>query len=110
MRASPSRVRSAHPAVEIDEPTASDRFLPPTPSRDLEALPVESEASSAHLVSRHRHCGSPACGRWSAPGTVQADLLMTPNPRRPVELLGPLPPNAPVGGAALQPPVENQQA
>lgn len=26
-------------------------------------------------LSRHRHCGSPACGRWSAPGTVQADLL-----------------------------------
>jgi hypothetical protein len=60
-------------------------------------------------LSRHRHCGSPACDRWSAPGTVQADLLMTPNRRRPVELLGPLPPAAPAGGAALQPPVENQQ-
>lgn len=61
------------------------------------------------LLSRHRHYGSPACGRWAAPGTVQADLLMTPNLRHPVELLGPLPPAAPAGRAALQPPVENQQ-
>ncbi len=62
------------------------------------------------LLTRHRHCGSPACGRWAAPGTVQADLLMTPNRQRPVELLGPLPSAAPAGGATLQPPVENQQA
>lgn len=34
---------------------------------------------------------------------------MTPNRRRPVELLDPLPPAAPAGGTALQPPVEDQQ-
>ena len=39
----------------------------------------------------------PACGRWSAPGTVQADLLMTPDRRRPVRLLGPLPPDVLLG-------------
>ena len=35
---------------------------------------------------------------------------MTPNRRRPVGLLGPLLPVALTGRAALQPPVENQQA
>lgn len=61
-------------------------------------------------LSRHRYCGSPAYRRWSASGTFKADLLMTLYRRRPIELLGPLPPVAPTGGAALQPPVENQQA
>ncbi|KAH2824357.1 hypothetical protein KXV85_000860, partial [Aspergillus fumigatus] len=86
------------------------------------AFPHSDYYESSALGSAHRlpsqlarflpggHCGSPACGRWSAPGTVKADLLMTPNRRRPVRLLGPLPPVALTGRAALQPPVENQQA
>ena len=48
-------------------------------------------------LSRHKYCGSPAYSRWSASGTLKADLLMTLHRRRPIELLGPLPPAAPAG-------------
>lgn len=61
-------------------------------------------------LSRHRHCGSPAHEWWLAPGTLEADLLMTPNRRRPVELLGPLSAVALTAETAFQPSVENQQA
>jgi hypothetical protein len=61
-------------------------------------------------LSRHRHYGSPACEWWPAPGTLKVDLLMTPNRRRPVELLGPLSAAALTAETAFQPPVENQQA
>ena len=61
-------------------------------------------------LSHHGHFGSPAYNRWDASGTVQADLLMPPDRRRPIELLGPLPTTLSVAGAALQPPVRDQQA
>jgi hypothetical protein len=44
-----------------------------------------------------------------ASGTVKAALLMTPHRRHPIELCGPLPSIALYRGAALQPPVEDQQ-
>ena len=55
-------------------------------------FPQIQRRQSLTSLSRHRHCGSPACSRWSTSGTVKTDLLMSPDQRRPIELLGPLPP------------------
>lgn len=82
-----------------------------TPLRVLKAISVfPPRLHALTSLSRHKHCGSPTYGQWPVFGTVQADLLMSLGRQRPVELLGPLPSTAPADGAALQPPVGNQQA
>jgi hypothetical protein len=82
-----------------------------TPLRVLKAISVfPPRLRTLTSLSRHKHCGSPTYGQWPVFGTVKADLLMSLHRQRPVELFGPLPSTAPADGAALQPPVGNQQA
>jgi len=100
-----------HPPRRIDEPPRAGSFSVPSRHCALKAISVfPPRLRTLTSLSRHKHCGSPTYGQWPIFGTVQADLLMSLHRQRPVELFGPLPSTAPADGAALQPPVGNQQA
>ena len=82
--------------------------LPPTPSRDSETFSrCRGVRRSLCYLTMGTAVARPA--PMGASGTVKAALLMTLNRRHPIELCGPLPPTALCRGAALQPPVEDQQ-
>ncbi len=70
---------------------------------------IRSRLQSPTLLSRHKYRGSPAYSRWSASGTLKADLLMTLYRRRPIQLRLPSA-RCSCSRAALQPPVENPHA